>query len=365
MFASKHLFFALPLVAFLLLSQTGCEAHGKEVGHLVYQPVDTVTVEQLSAFEMQRRFSGVVRPAQSADLAFEFSGTVQEMLVNEGDRVEAGELLAQLDTTLLEIERRQLQAQLAEAQANQRLTLANLKRQGSLETDGYASRQRRDELEAGRDTAQARIQNLQAALDGNLIRQEKFHLLAPFDGVVGERFLEQGSTASPGSPAVTVLETGRMEARIGVPRQLAQTVTKGDVVTLELNGERVLGDVLAIGAELKARSHAVTIRIGLHDDRVIAGSMAELILADRIIASGFVVPETALTASLRGLWRVYVLLPLEGGVYQVEPRDLQLRYLDDRQAFVEGGLRSGESIVASGAHRIVPGQRVRLASGSI
>ncbi|MFT4614869.1 MAG: RND family efflux transporter MFP subunit [Bacteroidia bacterium] len=362
--ALKRLIIALSLASFLLISQSGCEVHGSEVHEIVYQPVAAVTVERLAEFAVKRSFTGVARPAQSADLAFEFSGTVSEVMVNEGDRVEADELVARLDTSLLEIERRQLQAQQAEAQANQRLILANLDRQGSLETDGYASRQRRDELESGRDANRARIAHLQAALDGNLVRQEKYHLRAPFSGVVGERFLQRGSTASPGVPAIRVLETDRMEARIGVPRQLAATVSKGDVVTLSINGRTVLGDVLAVGAELKAKSHAVTVRIGLRDHTVMTGSVIELILNDRIATSGFAVPEAALTASLRGLWRVYVLLPVESGLYQIEPRDLQLRYLNEREAFVEGGLRDGERIVASGAHRVVPGQLVKLTPGS-
>ena len=365
MLSIKRLIIALPLASLLLVSQSGCEVHSSELGAVVYQSVDAVSVDQVESFVVPRSFTGVARPAQSADLAFEFSGTVQEVLVNEGDRVEAEQLLARLDTSLLEVERRQLQAQLAEAEASQRLILANLERQGSLETDGYASRQRRDELESSRDANRARIAHLQAALDGNQIRQEKYLLRAPFSGVVGERSIERGSTASPGRPALRVLETGRMEAHIGVPRQLASTLAKGDTVTLAIGDRTVQSTVLAVGAELKAQSHAVTIRVDLHEQDVLAGAVVELQLDDRIVTPGFTVPESALTASLRGLWRVYALMPVERGLYQVQARDLQLRYLDDRLAFVEGGLRDGELIVASGVHRIVPGQLVKLVPGSV
>lgn len=364
MFSFRRFIIALSLAGTLLTSQSGCEVHSSEASEMVYQPVEALTVEQVAEFTVQRSFTGVALPAQSADLAFEFSGTVQEVLVSEGDPVVADQLLARLDTSLLDIERRQLQAQLAEAQASQRLTLANLDRQGSLETDGYASRQRRDELESSRDASRARIAHLQAALDGNQIRHNKYHLRAPFGGVIGERFIERGSAASPGVPALRVLETNRMEAHIGVPRQLAATISKGDLVSLVVGGITLQADVLAVGAELKMKSHAVTIRIGMRGQSVLAGSVVELLMNDRIATPGYTIPESALTASLRGLWRVYALLPVEHGLYQIEARDLQLRYLDDRRAFVEGGLRDGERIVANGLHRVVPGQFVRLTPGS-
>ncbi len=341
---------------------SGCSAPTEADRQVIYQPVSAYTVSQQDEFTLNRSFTGVVEAAQSAQIAFEFGGKVQVVLVNEGDRVEEGELLARLDTALLDIERRQLQAQLKEAQANLRLTEANLSRQTSLETDGYASRQRRDELEASRDAINANINHLEAALDGNMVRQEKAHLLAPFAGVISERFLEQGSAASPSVPAFRVLETGRLEAHIGVPRQLAHNVTPGDVVSLTIAGRDTHGEVLAVGAELKARSHAVMIRTTVPEGESLAGSVVELHLEDRIKDTGFIVPESALTASMRGLWRVYVLVPQDNDLYRVEARDLQLRYSGEARAYVTGGLREGESIVADGVHKIVPGQLVRLST---
>jgi RND family efflux transporter MFP subunit len=338
----------------------GCEANSGETGEVIYQSVSAVQVTEQAEFELTRSFTGIVLPARSANIAFEFGGTVQSMLVDEGDRIEEGDLLAQLDTALLAIERRQLQAQLEEAQANLRLARANLARHMSLETDGFASQQRRDELEAGRDAITARISQLQATLDGNQVRQHKAHLHAPFAGVVGERFLEEGSSAGTGAPVLRILEIGQMEAHVGVPRQLAQNLSVDQTVSVQL-GERVeQGQVLAVGAELKARSHTAKVRIQLPPQEVLAGSLVQLRLADSIPGPGFSVPQSALTASMRGLWRVYVLVPAGENLYRVEARDLQLLYSDELRAFVEGGLNSGETVVTEGVHKLVPGQLVRI-----
>jgi RND family efflux transporter MFP subunit len=346
------------LIAVLLI--VGCEANGEESSQVIYQSVSAVKVHEQSEFAITREFTGVVVPARSADIAFEFGGTVEFMLADEGDRFEEGDLLAQLDTALLEIERRQLQAQLAEARANLRLASANLKRQKSLELDGFASQQRRDELEAARDATKASIAQLQAALDGNQVRQQKAHLYAPFSGVVGERYLEVGSSASAGRPVMRTLETERMEAHVGVPLSLAGSMEVEQLVSIRVGEAVIEAEVLAVGAELKARSHTATVRIQLPEQQFMAGSLVELELIDSISATGFTIPQSALTASLRGLWRVYVLAPAGDDLYKVEARDLQLRYSGESVSFVEGGLSDGELVVTQGVHKIVPGQLVRL-----
>lgn len=346
------------LIAVLLIA--GCEANGEESGDVIYQSVAAVRVYERSEFAVTREFTGVVVPARSTDIAFEFGGTVEFMLAAEGDRFEEGDLLAQLDTALLEIERRQLQAQLNEARANLRLALANLKRQKSLESDGFASQQRRDELEAARDATKASIAQLLAALDGNEVRLQKAHLYAPFSGVVGERYLEEGASASAGRPVLRALETERMEAHVGVPRSLAGNMKVGQLVSVRVGEAVIEAEVLAVGAELKARSHTATVRIQLPEQQFMAGSLVGLELVDSISATGFTVPQSALTASLRGLWRVYVLAPAGDGLHKVEARDLQLRYSGESVSFVEGGLSDGELVVTQGVHKIVPGQLVRL-----
>lgn len=352
----------LLLVSAFVVLQSGCSSRTSAEREVVYQPVTRAVVHQQPYFSVTRSFTGVVEPAQAANVAFEFGGTLQAVMVDEGDRVAQGQLLARLETSLLDVERRQLEAQLKEAHANLRLTLENLKRQASLEADGHASRQRRDELTASRDAFTAVINQLEAALDGNRIRQNKSHLHAPFAGVISERFLEQGSAAASGQSVLRILEVGRLEAHVGVPPELAVAVAKGDVVQLRVADEPMTGEVVAVGAELKQRSHAVMIRIALPAAAVPAGSVVQLLLEDRIEDAGFVVPESALTASMRGLWRVYVLAAAQNDLYRIEARDLQLRYSSESQAYVTDGLRDGEWIVADGVHKFVPGQLVRLGS---
>lgn len=357
------LFYRLSLLLLLAL-QAACSDSDSSKRTVVYQPVSTVQLSEQPSFIIARRYTGIVAAVQSANLAFELPGTVQAVLVSEGDRVAKGALLARLDTALLDVERRQLEAGLVEARANLRLSAANLQRQSSLEVGGYASRQRRDELEASRDALQANIIRMQAQLDGNSIRHEKSKLYAPFAGVVGERFLHEGNAAGPGVTAFRVLEDERLEAHIGVPDKLAAQIAIGDIATLHVAQGQLDGEVLAVGSELKDRSHAVMIRVKLPASASLVGSVVQLELQDTIDVTGFKIPDSALTASMRGLWRVYVVTPAEQGLHRVEARDLQVRYSGEGFAFVTGGVRHGESIVADGLHKIVPGQLVKISAGS-
>ena len=201
-------------------------------------------------------------------------------------------------------------------------------------------------------------------LDGNDIRQKKAHLYAPFAGVVSERYLEQGSRAGVGEPALRLLDTTLMEAHVGVPRQLARSLSPGQMVKVEAGGKLVQGSVLAVGAELKAQSHTVTVRIELPPMEVLSGSLVRLQFEDKIKGAGFTLPQSAMTANLRGLWRVYVLKSTGEDLYRIEARDVQLRFLDEHRAYVEGGLSDGDLVVSQGIQKLVPGQLVRIASGA-
>ena len=77
----------------------------------------------------------------------------------------------------------------------------------------------------------------------------------------------------------------------------------------------------------------------------------------------FWTPSTALVKGVRGLWSCYVVEPgpaNEVGVARVEARDVEVLHVDERRAFVRGALAPGDLVVSSGAHRIVPAQRVHV-----
>lgn len=91
------------------------------------------------------------------------------------------------------------------------------------------------------------------------------------------------------------------------------------------------------------------------------GELARVAVATRTPARGFWLPITALTESRRGLWSAYVVEEDDGSL-TVGRRELEVIHAESDRAFVRGTLRDGERVVATGLHRLVPGQRIRLGS---
>ena len=129
---------ALALIAGgLVFFSQGCSLDSRADG--LSEPylhrVETSEVRFEPYYEVMREFAGEVQAGQSSELGFEFPGQLLELYVDEGEAVEAGQLLARMDTGLLQAERDQLNAQKAELQAELETTQRNLARVEKLQSE--------------------------------------------------------------------------------------------------------------------------------------------------------------------------------------------------------------------------------------
>lgn len=351
--------FGLLALAFFL---PGCgQSDDPVVAEEYFQTVEPLTLLASDRYAVERQFSGLVVPRQTTDISFELSGELAALAVDEGDRIEPGQVLAKLDTQLLQAERNQLRAQRSDLDAQLVLNASNRERQKNLKSRGFAADQRLDELAAERDSLAANTARIDAALAANQIRLNKSQLVAPFGGTVSRRFIDGGAVVANGQPVFRLLESAAMEIRAGVPARLVGAVNIGDSVEVAAANQRWSGVVLAVGSDVTRATLTVPVRISIGQDAdVVAGDQAYLLLDEPVETAGFWVPLAALTDGMRGLWNVYVLAPLSGGLHRLEARDVTIEYLADDRAFVSGALAADELIAASGLQRLVPGQQVRL-----
>ena len=361
--------FDVSMTLLVALALSGCDAedNGQGAASDYHHLVRTVTVATLDEFHIEREFAGLVIPRQSTDIGFELSGQVVRILVDEGASVLAGQLLAELDQQLLVDEADQLQARRSEIESQVVLNQANRQRFGKLQRKGFAAEQRIDELSAEQGALAASLAQLDAGLNANQTRQRKSRLLAPFDGSVSRRYIDEGAVLAAGAPLLQLLEDDRLEARIGLPVRLLDELEPGQSVTIELAGQTVTGLVLAIGAQVTRATLTVPARIALPAGiRAVSGAQAYLTLKETVETPGVWLPLTALTEGLRGLWKVYVLTPVaDSALYRIETRDVQITYANAHDAFVSGALADGEQVVATGLQRLVPGQIVRLEAQTV
>lgn len=349
----------------LLWCLTACD-HGQATSQPYHHQVAALTVVRQADFEIERYFVGQVRASQRAELGFEIAGTIAELTLDEGDTVTTGQLLARLDSSLLESEIDVLRAESDDLKARQRLAQRDLQRQRDLIRQGFASEQRIDELESELDSLAAQIKKQQALLAAAQTRLDKHSLHAPYHGQIAQLHREAGSVAVAGQPVLLLLEQGRDEVWVGVPKRLLSELAVGEQVWVRVNEQNFQAPVLSVSTHVDQLTRSAMVRIAMPANQTyVDGQLAYLALPERVAHEGFWVPDTALSASVRGMWNVYALVADDSNeLSQIEARSVELLHMAHGKAFVSGALRDGEQLVAEGVHRVLPGLSVRVASGA-
>ena len=204
---------------------------------------------------------------------------------------------------------------------------------------------------------EASLRNLDVSISKSVI-------YAPFSGRVSLRLVDEGVVVSPGQSVMRLVEGNALEARIGVPAQMANRITNGSKQTVEVDGQLFEGQITARLPELENASQTVTVVVALSPDaQPTIGATARLSLRDQQSETGYWLPTSALVAGERGLWSAYVLDPPEEGtadnLFAVARREVEVLYTEADRAFVRGLLQPGDAVITSGTHRLVPGQLVQ------
>ncbi|NBB84151.1 MAG: efflux RND transporter periplasmic adaptor subunit, partial [Alphaproteobacteria bacterium] len=324
-------------------------------------PVRVVAAERQDGHTVSARFAGRLEPARRTALAFDAGGTLSAVLVDEGDAVALGDVVARLDTDRVEAQRRRLRASLASVEAELELARRTLERQQVLEQQGHASTQRLDEARLAVDALDARRAEVAAAVGEVDVALDKAVLRAPFAGTVAARHVDEGAVVGAGRPVLDLLETGRSEARIGVSPDAAATLTVGDTVAVAAGGRRLEARVTALRPDLSTGTRTVTVLLSVATPAATAyGDVVEVTVERPVATSGFWLPMTALVEGERGLWTVYTVRPApDGGGRVVGQEAVEVRHTEGDRVYVAGTLTDGAVVIADGTHRVIPGQRVR------
>lgn len=356
-------------VASVLLLQACSEVTAEEGEKKHYLQANSDYLLQQDSYQVENKFVGKVIAKQDADLGFELAGIVNTLYVIEGQSVTKGQVLAELDTQLLKIERAQLQAQLAQAQAEFNLVDANLKRVSSLISRGFTSEQNIDELSSQKLVISANMRSTKAALEGSRYRINKSKLVAPFDGIISSRSIAQGEVIAAGTPAFRLLQSGQLEITIGVPatfvRQMSEN-KQGKQHDVEIAGETYSATLLTTGNEVNSVTRTISLRFSLPEDSpVFNGQLAYLKLPQMYQETGYWVPLTAITDGVRGMWNIYTLEQTSPELYELSNATVTVLHATETAAYVQGNLQNNQSFVTSGIHRFVPGQLVKVADSNV
>lgn len=160
-------------------------------------------------------------------LAFNGSEHVSEILVDEGDRVKAGQLLAKLHAERLQAGWERARAEVAAAEAEARAAHLSYQRIKSLTVRKLASREQADEAEAQSLAADARVNAAKAVLAETAQVLKDAELYAPVSGIVRERIVEPGDFVTPQTPVLTLALTNPVWVRTYLPESYLGQVQPG------------------------------------------------------------------------------------------------------------------------------------------
>ena len=340
------------LLGLVLLSACGGSTPAKPVAEPA-QPVRVATAQPVSGTAVLD-VAGTVRLKRETPLAFNTPGRIAAILVRDGDRVAAGQVLARLDTTALGAAQASAGAEVVRAQAD-------LKRAEGLFAKGWVTAARVEQARATMAAAQARARS--AGFDVGLAT-----LRAPTAGVVLARPGEPGQIAQPGQAVLTLGEMSQgFVLRLPLADRDAARVHQGmaaQVAVPALGAGRLAGVVSEVGARGDDGTGTFRVEVKLPADRRLASGQigrARLLLGAAEPGAPISVPATAVFSARADEGFVFVLEPVTRRVRQ---RLVTLGPVGPDAVVVTGGLRPGEQVVTTGVDRLRDGQVVVLAQAA-
>ena len=269
--------------------------------------VTTQAVQEQTSYLVRRSFVGRIEARRSTDMGFELGGAVLSILVDEGDRVAKGQILARVDTLRLGAKRAEHEARLREAEARLSLMASTRERTREALELNAVSTQQWDEADRGYLAQEAVVRRVAAQIESVDVDIAKSRLRAPFSGVVSRRFVDEGAVVSAGEPLFRLLEMGRPEVRVGISQELAKSLKIGDEHVVRADGRELSGTIRAVlpARNSETRTVDVVLTLSTTENALRHGDLVELELSQEIEKSGFWLPRSALTRKLP--WSVGVL----------------------------------------------------------
>lgn len=312
--------------------------------------VPHVTVAPVVAVDGGRdlSLSGTLEAECSIALSFATLGTVEQVHVYEGQAVAKGQLLATLAA-------RSYQDALGIAEAKAKQAEDAYRRLQPMYRNKTLPEVKFVEVETGREQAQLAVSIARKSLADTELR-------APVPGIVAERRAEPGSSATPGLPAFTLVQTGTMTATAPVAEMQITKVTRGAParVVVPALGKNFSGRVKEIAVSANPLTRTYDVKVSLPNP---AGELRVGMIADVFLATGgggaplLVVPPEAIRVGEEGAPYVFVVPP----DHTLQRRPVTVDRFVGEWTALSAGVREGELVVTSGTPMLADGIRVRVA----
>lgn len=294
------------------------------------------------------RISGTLDAERSTALSFAVPGTVEEVLVDEGQAVRRGQVLAKLSPTSLE---HALGIALAQAERAQDA----VRRLEPMHKNGTVPAVKWVEVQTGLEQAQHSVELARKNLRDAVLR-------APEDGVVARRATEPGSTVGPGAPVLVLMQTRSVRAIAPVPESQIARIRVGQPARVRVAAldREVAGTVSEIGvaADPLTRTYPVKVSLANRDGALRVGMVVDVFVPVAGDAPALVVPREAVRIDEHGTPCVFVV----GKDGKLQRRHVSVAGFVGERTALTAGVQPGERVVVSGTPMLADGVAVRVAA---
>jgi RND family efflux transporter MFP subunit len=298
--------------------------------------------------------SGTVISRNDARIGAETDGRVT-WVADVGEKVTAGNPVARVDATDLELELEDNRARLASLKAQRRFQQNNLDRLNRLAQSDNASANQLDEAAATLDMTSQEIRRAEVTIAQTQRRIEQSKVLAPFTGVVVERLVQAGEFVSRGAEVARLVDVDNREIRAQAPLGVSGYIREGLEVAVEHRQNQLLAPVKRVIPVGDERSRMFEVRIAADNPSWVIGSPVRVALPNSDPRELVAVPRDALV--LRGSEMFVLRVMADNTVEKIQvDTGIGLGSLVE----VIGDVTDGDRLVTRGAERLRPGQEVKI-----
>jgi len=323
------------------------------------RPVRVVTAERSAGGETVS-LTGTVQAQVEANLAFRIDGRMTDRLVNVGDVVKAGQIVAHLDSENERNALRSAQATVAGAAGQLKEARNNYERQRQLLEGGWTTRVRYDQATQTLQTMQSQLDSAHAQLSIAEDRLRYTDLIADSAGTVTARGAEPGEVVRQGQMIVQIARNDGRDAVFDVPPQVKDEAPADPIIDVSLTMDpnvTATGRVREVSPRADPATGTFQVRVGLSDpppQMRLGATVTGRMEVDR--SADVALPASALTEA-DGQPAVWVVDPK---TMTVALRAIEIAGFDQVRVLVERGIEPGEVVVTAGVQALRPGQKVRL-----
>ncbi len=321
----------------------------------------TVGIENLAS---GAEFAGEVRARIELRPGFRVAGKIVQRPVEAGQRVKAGQLIAQLDAQDFRLAAEAARAQVNVAAINRNVNAAEFKRYQELKEQNFISGIELDRRDTSLKASEAQLEQAQAQLSAQRNQATYTNLMADSAGVVLSVEAEAGQVVAAGTPIVRIAKDGPRDVVFSVPEDKVALIKPGSVVDVRSwsGGPALKGVVreVAASADPVTRTFQIKVSLDIQDGTPVPSLGSTVYVVPQALARSGVSVIKLPTSALKQDGKTTAVWLLDPVSMTVKSQAVDIATADGNEAVISAGLRPGMLVVAAGVHVLQAGQKVTL-----